>query len=65
MPLLKNGHVPQQCACGIGDSERLTNQLVLDSAARALGKDCAVLPSMRIHPLCRCLSTQIASELHL
>lgn len=43
----------------------LTNELVLDLAAGALCKDCAILPSMRVDPLCSCLPAEVACELDL
>ena len=42
----------------------LTNELVLDIAARALGKHCALLPCVWVDHLGGRLTTQVAGELH-
>lgn len=44
---------------------RLAYELVLDLAARALSKDRAVLPGMRIDPLGCGFSAEVAGELYL
>ena len=45
-------------------AQGLTNELVLDIAARALGKYCALLPCVWVDHLGGSLATQIAGELH-